>query len=483
MDAPTLRHTDEQIAIFDAGRTTTDNLMVEAYAGCGKTSTLEALESHLPKRQRLYLVFNKKNADEAKLRMSGLTEVRTFNSLGNKIWSDTQYRKMVVNAKKTGDILREIINESPKAAQAEIWASWAIITDGVSRAKAFGYAPEGAPGNPTPLCTRSALHAHMDEIPDDLAADLIDAVLIRSIKQSFLGRVDYNDQVYMPALWKVRVAPVPTVMVDEYQDLSPVNHALLAKVVGGSRLIGVGDPFQNIYGFLGASAGGMASAKQTYSMTTLPLSTSFRCPSEIVRHVHWRVPRFRALRTGGRVHAPPELGASDIPEGSAIICRNNAPLFRLAVRFFTLGRSVTIAGGDIGPRIVGTMRKLGSDTLTRAQVLSAIDEWLAERLMAESKSAQDIADCMRVFAEKGSDLGQALSYANHILNASGHIYLTTGHKAKGLEWTDVYHLDPWLVRKHPDEQNKNLDYVISTRSAESLTEIDTDRIVWNSGNI
>lgn len=89
-----------------------------------------------------------------------------------------------------------------------------------------------------------------------------------------------------------------------------------------------------------------------------------------------------------------------------------------------------------------------------------------------------MAACMRVFAGQGKDLGQAIAYADHLFKQQGQLYLSTIHKAKGLEWDTVYHLDPWMVRKNPTEQDKNLDYVASTRSANRLIEIESECITW-----
>ena len=214
-------------------------------------------------------------------------------------------------------------------------------------------------------------------------------------------------------------------------------------------------------------------------MQVMPLSLTFRCPSAIVSHVHWRVPTFRAAREGGSVERPDILVSDDITDDTAVICRNNAPLFRLAIQLLSHGRSPNFVGRDIGPRLIGIMRKLGPENLPRAAVIGQIAEWRADKLAAESKSADDLADCMVVFAEHGRDLGQAIAYAEHVLNAQGKVLLTTGHKAKGLEWPRVVHLDPWLVRgAHPSEQDQNLDYVISTRSSDTLIEIDSERIEW-----
>jgi DNA helicase II / ATP-dependent DNA helicase PcrA len=471
--------TTEQIDILNAVDLTSDNIMIEAYAGCGKTSTLEMLASHLPRTAPiLYLVFGKKNAEEAVLRMPSYVIPKTFNSIGHSIWSTTISRNLRLNAKKTGDIYRALIDEAPRNQQSLLWASFSEVTQAVALAKAVGYLPADTYPGIKPLIGQGQFHSLLDEEPDDLTSDLINEVLVRGIKQAFDGLVDYNDQIYMPALFRGTFPKYGTILVDEYQDLSPTNHAMLTKLASKARLIGVGDQHQNIYGFRGAKAGGMTQAISTYSMTTLPLSTSFRCPSEIVRHVHWHVPKFRASRKGGSVRVPSRLHHADIMDGSTIVCRNNAPLLRSALELLGAGRSINLAGSDIGPRLIGIMKKLGPSDLRQSAVFTAIAEWETTKLSRESKSAPDLANCMRVFAEHGTTLDLAIRYAEHLFAQTGTILLSTIHKAKGLEWSNVIHLDPWLVRKQPTDQNKNLDYVASTRSSDSLTEIDSGDIEW-----
>jgi superfamily I DNA/RNA helicase len=83
---------------------------------------------------------------------------------------------------------------------------------------------------------------------------------------------------------------------------------------------------------------------------------------------------------------------------------------------------------------------------------------------------------MKVFATFGATLGQAVSYAEHMFAQQGTIRLLTGHKAKGLEWDTVYHLDPWLIGD--EEQELNLRYVITTRSKDKLFEVNSKDIRW-----
>lgn len=466
--------TEEQESIYGHARGSESNLMISALAGCGKTSTLEQIQFKVKSKPILCLCFNKRNADEATDRMLSTTTVRTFNGIGHRIWGSNG-RTLSLDSKKTSTILREIINETPKAHQSTLWSVWDQVVSGVNLAKSLGYIPEGVAKCEVRLISQSQFHHYLDERPDDLVSDLIDAILRRSIARAYQGNIDFNDQVYMPALFGRTFPRFPVVMVDEYQDLAPVNHALLERLVT-HRLIGVGDPNQNIYGFRGAKAGGMAEATKRYEMTQLGLSVSFRCPSAIVNHVQWRVPHFRAHHSGGSVHVLDKLDAGLIPPNATIICRNNAPLFAVAFRLIGAGHSVSVAGSDIGPRLVGTLKRLGDINMTRAQTLSAIADWEAEKLANDSKTAGDMAECMRIFARQGDGLSQAISFAEHLFKQQGSIRLMTGHKSKGLEFDYVLHLDPWLCAD--TEQDKNLRYVISTRSKDRLVEVDSSRIEW-----
>lgn len=466
--------TDEQAHILDIATTTKSNIIINALAGTGKTSTLEMLEQASKEKPILYLVFNKKNAQDAEKKMAGTTTVRTLNALGHRIWA-AKCGKVSLNAKKTQDILKVIINEFKKADQAEIWLAYYDIISAVGLAKSLGYIPEGKFTQYPSLISRQEFHHFLDETPSDIAADIIDECLTRSIIAGFEGNIDYNDQCYLPAIFGGTYPKFPRVLVDEAQDLSPVNHKMVSRLIT-RRFIAVGDPFQNIYGFRGAKAGSMSTLQQQYAMCTTELSISFRCPSEIVKNARWRAPQFKWSREGGHVEILDSFNSRDFPDDATILCRNNAPLFGVAFRLLASGRSVSVAGSDIGPKLIGQMRKLGPDDMTRTQSLGAISEWLDERLENNSKQASDLAECMRVFVNATNSLSGAISYAEHLFAQKGSIQLLTGHKAKGLEWPTVYHLDPWILKDN--EQDMNLRYVIQTRSSDRYFEIDSAKIKW-----
>lgn len=467
------RPTDEQSAIVNRVLTTNDNIIIWSLAGTGKTSTLEMIQAEIKVKPILYIVFNKKNADEALEKFPSTTTVVTINGLGHRIWMKTIPHGIKLDPKKSGTILKDIINAAPRNAQGPIWDVYWDVIQAVALAKSLGYVPEGRYPMAKRLITRESFHASLEETPDELVADLIDAVLFTSIKQSYDGYIDFNDQIYMPGLFGGAFPRYPLVKVDEAQDLNAINHEMLTQL-GRNRLIAVGDPWQSIYQFRGAVQGGMEKIKSRFGMTKMELSISFRCPEAVVAAARWRVPQLKAFKPGGEYAVLNNLHIRDIPDGAAIICRNNAPLFKLALRLLSARRSVSVAGSDIGPKIIATMKKLGDGDMDQESLLLRIEDWRAEKVSKNSTTAADTAECMRVFASFGKTLAQAIGTAEHMFKQHGAIRLLTGHKSKGLEWDTVYHLDPWLIGD--DEQEQNLRYVITTRSLNRLFEVNSAQI-------
>lgn len=488
-EAGQLVATPEQTRIIQAALTTKDNLLISALAGAAKTSTLEFLCRYLPVQPILSLAFNKRIAEELTARLPGHVTCRTMNSLGHRVWSTAIGKRLNLDFKKSYNIVKTIIEDLSRSDRSEAYDSMGTILAAITAAKRSGYIPHGKFPQGRPLLTRDEFYASLDEEPTSLETSIIEAALFTSITQAYAGTVDFDDQLYMPTLFGGSFPRYPLVMVDEAQDLSNINHAMLKKLVT-TRLIAVGDPWQSIYGFRGARQSGMDFLASTFSMISLPLSLSFRCPEAIVHHARSRVPHMCWAKTGGSVETLYHLDPADIPDGAAIICRNNAPLFSLALALLSAGRGIHLVGTDLGPQLLKILRKLGPETLTQEQTNAAIDQWEAAKLVkARNKAAiADRAECLRVFASFGPTLGGAITYAEHLFAGKGAIQLLSGHKSKGLEWDVVYHLDPWRIPSKfaltPDEieQEHNLRYVITTRAKEKLFLIDARNIYQDHPN-
>lgn len=113
------------------------------------------------------------------------------------------------------------------------------------------------------------------------------------------GVIEFSDQLAL-AVRTLRNSPeairalrnrYPVVLLDEVQDTSVGQTALLSTLFAGNSVMAVGDPHQSIYGFRGASASnlrsfhadfGVAKRSGTHRATTLSLSTSWRNPGVVL---------------------------------------------------------------------------------------------------------------------------------------------------------------------------------------------------------
>ncbi len=472
--------TPEQAAIIEAAKGTQDNIIINALAGSAKTTTLEMICHAITGIPILSLAFNKRIADEMAKRLPSHVEVRTLNALGHRVWAQATNKRLIVNTNKMHSIVKGIIDELPRSVREEAYEDIADTLKWLRFAKRDGYIPSKWAGLGHALVEQADWYDQYDEEPTRLQQDIIEQALSASIRNAYAGEIDFDDQLYMPVCFGGTWPKFPLVMCDEVQDLSPINHVMLEKLVH-KRVIVVGDPWQSIYGFRGSVSNGMEALRVKFNMRELTLSTTFRVPKLGVERAWFRVPHMRAPNSqiDGHIEVLEDWDSGVVEDYSAIICRNNAPLFSCALRLIKSGRAIKLVGMDIGPGLVRVMKKLGPATLGRCGIEDALEAWL-KREIARAKRVETVYEryeCLRVLAcrEDCRDLGQAIAFAEALFKQDGPIQLLSGHKAKGLEWKTVYHLDPWRIPSkfakegtEEYEQEMNVRYVIETRFKENL---------------
>ncbi|HYH51402.1 MAG TPA: ATP-dependent DNA helicase UvrD2 [Acidimicrobiia bacterium] len=106
------------------------------------------------------------------------------------------------------------------------------------------------------------------------------------------GRLDFDEQIYQavellladPDLRAEVRAEARTLLVDEFQDLTPA-HLLLIRLVAGpaADVFGVGDDDQVIYGYAGADPGFLIDFQRYFpGAATYDLQVNYRCPPAVV---------------------------------------------------------------------------------------------------------------------------------------------------------------------------------------------------------
>lgn len=464
--------TAEQQAILAAATETKDNILISALAGAAKTSTLVLIAEALRKTQILTLAFNVRIKDEMKTRLPPNCDCLTLNGLGHRALSDYLGKRLTLDTKKTYRILSGLIDGLPnKKEKSQAFDSFSDIMKAIDFGKSCGYIPSGHFSQAKALMNDDEFFACLDEEPTALEEQLIIEATNISIKEALQGIIDFGDQLLIPTVFPASFPYYPLVLVDEAQDLSALNHAMLRKVAK-RRLIAVGDECQSIYGFRGAHQDSMGLLRKSFSMARFHLTISFRCPTSIVEAARWRAPamQYPDWAKPGEVATLSTWSIDDIPSGDvAIICRNNAPLFQMAIRMLRDGRYPELVGNELGKSLVRQLKKLGGPESTRAEALEALSSWREAKLLKSRDPARvhDYAECLRVFILEGETLQEACEYANRVLEVAGPTKLMTGHKSKGLEFNHVIILDQDLINLDR-QQEKNLLYVMQTRSKNIL---------------
>jgi DNA helicase-2/ATP-dependent DNA helicase PcrA len=508
-----VKPTPQQEAIISAAPLR-ESLMVTAYAGCAKTTTLEMLAKALPTRPTLALAFNKRIQEELEKRLPDGFTVKTLNGLGHlALARGLGGRRLVVDQNKLGSLVTEVSKEMGYNRLST--EEWADVRGLVGGARQVGLVPDP---NPWGRTLQPDMWDSWEEIADDkmieLTPELLDlarAVLTKSIRMALQGIVDFDDQIYISTLIAGRYDKYYQVLIDEAQDLSALNHLQLRKSVAeDGRLIVVGDPKQAIYAFRGADSKSMPRIRELRSdWIDLPLSLTFRCPRIVVERCKPHAPGFEAAPTNAEgmlldLRQKEGWYWSEIPAtGSiAIISRNNAPIISMALKLLAQLVPVNVLGRDIGKGLQALVKKIcGSDPdLDSATCLELIDQWASREIAnAQAKGKEekvagivDRQESLTAVIEAGNahTLGAILSLLNELFNdRAAQVTLSTGHKAKGLEWHTVVHLDPWRIpskfaKRANDEgnpitmeQDLNLRYVIETRAQDTLVLADLQKFM------
>ena len=347
--------------------------------------------------------------------------------------------------------------------------------------------------------------------------------------------ISFDDQIYCSTMLGGRFNRFPVVLVDEDQDLSPLNIRMLGQSLGlGGRIVAVGDKRQAIYQWRGAAGDSAERIRRLVpggEWTDLPLMTTFRCPKAVVARQQGHVPGFRAWEGNpvGRVDRWERLKEGDPqrlagmwagwgwkelsnalphPRASlAVLCRNNSPLVRFAIKLIKQGIGVEMLGRDIGKGLVQLASRLSKGEgpgMSMGRFVAALEGWEAAEWTAagsgdavnerKKESATDRKECLLAIAEGGGcrTAGDVVAGIKRVFEAEGGLVtLSSIHRAKGAEWDCVLHLDPWRVPSKaakraamagnpiPLEQEWNLRYVAETRTRHTLLLADlTD---FNSG--
>lgn len=484
-----------QERIYDTFDTTMSNIIINAVAGSGKSTTIVELAKRIPADKRVvFLAFNRDIVSELKLKLKDFPhiEVKTLHSFG---MNELRYRFCRGNNKVDRD---KLVDDSKVAKvivkQAENWTASFLDKDGkLDEAEKNSYCSRVEKIVDIARFALPQSREEMLELCSDFDVTIFNGEIDRAKEvlrecNSINDRFDFVDMVYRPAIGDWQLKQYDVVIVDECQDLNRSQQKMIQKIVRkGGRMIAVGDPYQAIYGFAGADADSYNRLKTLFPNTIeLPLSKCYRCPIDVIEHAQQIVPQieYRDNAPKGEMR---QGSVTEIKSGDFVLCRNTRPLVSLCLKFIAKGHKATIKGGDIGKNLIRMINDTKSKSLEA--MWNKLDREL-EKIIAKARLANPLKEVDEIAvvsntkdkleAIRSIQTGFECRVPDDIVTAINSIFtetedksgivFSTIHKSKGLEANNIFmidkHLMPAKYATRPKDlvQEKNLDYVARTRA-------------------
>ncbi|CAM5998775.1 unnamed protein product [Sphagnum balticum] len=459
----------QQEEVFRLCKDPSQGLLISAVAGSGKTTTLIEAMKHSP-GSTLFLAFNKAIAEDIK-RKTFSGDVRTLNALGHSIWARNK-PKAKLESRKTMILLKALMKDSSRFNEFGYQMSRLI---GLAKNQALGIYREVEA-----IDFISIIDNYAFDIPFEIQEDIA-YVCLEAFNQSNedLESFDFDDQLYMPIKWNWDFPKYHNAFVDEAQDLSPIQHLILGGLAATARIVAVGDRFQAIYGFRGASVHSMDELQEKFSLKELPLSTTYRCGRAIVAEAQSFNPSIQACEGAleGEVlqtHEDPQL----FPQ-SLIMCRNNAPLFKAILRHVRAKEPCQVLSN-----FLDTFQSFvrGFKTTYTSDLRVKLDNWFdreSEVCKAKNQKGKlaglvDRYETVKLLSNEFKLTSEVIDLVKKLGTSNRGPIFSTIHKAKGLENEKAYIIRPDLMpafyatTEEAKQQEANLQYVAITRAKEQL---------------
>ncbi|WNK42602.1 UvrD-helicase domain-containing protein [Pantoea agglomerans] len=453
-----------------------NRLVVTAFAGTGKTSTLEAYAQANPNEKMLYLAYNRAIREESERRFPFNVECRTFHQLAWPAFG-RHYQSRLSTSIRITDVARLLNNRH-----------WLLARSALSALNSFLYSADS--------------EISLAHLPDEHNRGGLEPAHILGSAQVIwreMTRIDSRFPVTHDTYLKLYQLSAPdlehkwdVILFDEAQDANPVtSHFVMSQ---RCRIILVGDRYQQIYRFRGAENALTAPALD--NADRLWLTNSFRFGPAIADVAN------ALLAETGEQRRINGLGSSDqvadeLPDAAEhyyVISRTVAGVISTALVACLAGKKVFWVGGMEGYRI-GELEDLYwfsvgmHDRIQSPQFTRDYRDFEEYRTIAKATKDPEMGQGVRLL-DKYFPLPTLLNVLKNrevTRECDADITVVTAHRSKGLEWdavcinNDFVDIQDPLLNPREKEDELNLLYVSATRARKVLVPNET--ILSVTGNI
>ena len=443
--------TNEQRTVVNTRPRPDDHvIMVQAYAGTGKTTTLFHYAQRWSGKRVLYLAYNKVLADESKERFGSLTnvDVTTIHALALREYerqSGLTLNVGNVNVKHVKQVLRVSDEEAKRVlTEFELYCS----TDSTS-------------GQP-PLLWDHMFH-----------------------QQSESGGLKVSHDAYLKAFQRMSpiLADYDVIMLDEVQDCTDCILDIVLKQKHATRLF-VGDVYQKIYGFRHViNPFEYISATDTNRTHFFYLSVSFRFGFDLMRltnlflrkkyNEHRGFSRSNC-RNNTQLHVLRHGALDAVQPGMTILCRYNLNVFKLLFQLTERGFHVRVYGKQINfeketdiAQQLWFLYNNEKDRVTNPKIagFESLQAMQEHHNALQNNKWKNRIQLMLAYNENIADRWQLAGSITATDTKAPAVLVTTAHQSKGSEFDGVLLNDDFTGSS---EDANNTLYVAMTRAKKHL---------------
>ena len=475
--------TGEQREIIEAA-STGRNILVAALAGTGKTSALLGVAKAYPGRKGLYLAYNKALQLEARAKFPPYISCKTIHGLAYQD-AGIPYASQLTKKLHTATIV-DYLGINP-LKHGKHWASQELIAASANdMIRVFSYSLDDR-----------ALPAHYSKRCVGRLTDKYDRLVFnlesveKGAPKTFLEHFVAQSCHYAQRLWEAMIDPdnetipashdtylklyqlkrpviegVDYIMLDEAQDANPVILDILSHQ--NVQRIYVGDENQQIYGFRGT-----INAMNTIEGDVYPLTQSFRFGPAIAQEANkvLKALKVENLLKGYEPLAS-RVGPVDQTLPYAFIARTNAELIKAIVSKKSSNRKIHFVG-DVNK----VLSLFESAYFLRNNKLSQMTDFSLKRFSSWEKFADEAylsqdheyLAIINFIQDYQKDVPEVLKLIRELCaypEEEADIVMTTAHKAKGRQWSQVHVHNDFLCNDSVEE--KNIYYVALTRATDVM---------------